>query len=235
MKKLLLLTALAASFATANAEGFGDYFQLSHEGEAIADGATVTVTEYWNPIVREYPELAGTALDEGKMYCEAVIKATNITEEPVVMNFSLKVVSPEGGDFSTGSALGVLQLCYDFESAAGNCLAVKDGLLDYLPEIDPVSSEEYIQMRIEQNNFTEIDTPVSLQLDMRVMDDDAVVATSTIYINFDHKYDTTAAVDGIEAETSSEYFTLQGVRVAEPQKGQILIERKGGKATKRIF
>lgn len=33
----------------------------------------------------------------------------------------------------------------------------------------------------------------------------------------------------------SVYYTLQGVRVAEPQKGQLYIERKGGKAVKRIF
>ena len=31
------------------------------------------------------------------------------------------------------------------------------------------------------------------------------------------------------------YYTIQGVRVAEPQKGQLYIERKGGKVTKKIF
>ena len=32
-----------------------------------------------------------------------------------------------------------------------------------------------------------------------------------------------------------EYYTIQGIRVAEPQKGQLVIERKGSKVTKRIF
>lgn len=32
-----------------------------------------------------------------------------------------------------------------------------------------------------------------------------------------------------------EYYTIQGLRVAEPQKGQLLIVRKGSKVTKRIF
>lgn len=32
-----------------------------------------------------------------------------------------------------------------------------------------------------------------------------------------------------------EYYTIQGIRVAEPQKGQLYIERKGSKVTKRIF
>ena len=38
-----------------------------------------------------------------------------------------------------------------------------------------------------------------------------------------------------EAYSPIEYYTIQGVRVAEPQKGQLYIERKGGKVTKRIF
>lgn len=33
----------------------------------------------------------------------------------------------------------------------------------------------------------------------------------------------------------STYYTLQGIRVAEPQKGQLYIEHKGGKSTKRLF
>lgn len=32
-----------------------------------------------------------------------------------------------------------------------------------------------------------------------------------------------------------EYFTIQGVKIAAPQKGQLCIERKGSKVTKRIF
>ncbi|MDE5850614.1 MAG: hypothetical protein K2H38_10765 [Muribaculaceae bacterium] len=45
------------------------------------------------------------------------------------------------------------------------------------------------------------------------------------------------AVDENLAEdfTTAEYFTIQGLRVAEPQKGQLVIERKGGKVAKRIF
>ncbi len=46
-----------------------------------------------------------------------------------------------------------------------------------------------------------------------------------------------ASVDGnfVDENSPAEYFTIQGVRVAEPQKGQIYIMRKGGKVAKRIF
>lgn len=39
----------------------------------------------------------------------------------------------------------------------------------------------------------------------------------------------------VEGNYAPEYYTLQGVRVAEPQKGQLVIERKGSKTAKRIF
>lgn len=46
-----------------------------------------------------------------------------------------------------------------------------------------------------------------------------------------------AAVEGISSESNmnTEYYSIQGVRVAEPQKGQLIIERKGSKVTKRVF
>lgn len=39
----------------------------------------------------------------------------------------------------------------------------------------------------------------------------------------------------VDENAPAEYFTIQGIRVAEPQKGQLYIERKGSKVVKRIF
>lgn len=46
-----------------------------------------------------------------------------------------------------------------------------------------------------------------------------------------------SGVDGIDADQTDaepEYYNLQGVRVAEPVKGEVVIERRGGKVTKRV-
>ena len=46
-----------------------------------------------------------------------------------------------------------------------------------------------------------------------------------------------SGVDGIDADQTDaepEYYNLQGVRVAEPAKGEVVIERRGGKVTKRV-
>lgn len=38
-----------------------------------------------------------------------------------------------------------------------------------------------------------------------------------------------------DSNEAPEYFTIDGVRVAEPRKGQLVIERRGSKVAKRIF
>lgn len=231
MKKLLLLAALTASFATANAEGFGDYFKLSYDGAPIEDGQIVVVSNYYDDLLIEYPELAGVM--SGNLKCVAEIYATNVTEEPVMIEFSLNVINPTEEEFA-GGEYGNYQLCYYFESGAGNCLP-ESSIKDFYTVADPVSAEEYIRLDVDQIKFTDL-APVTLQLDVRAMEDDEVAGTSTIYINFTHEKDITMAVDGIEAASGeSEYFNLQGVRICEPQKGQLVIERKSGKTVKRIF
>lgn len=46
-----------------------------------------------------------------------------------------------------------------------------------------------------------------------------------------------AGVEGIEADNNApvKYYNLQGVEVANPEKGQLLIKRQGGKAEKIVF
>lgn len=54
----------------------------------------------------------------------------------------------------------------------------------------------------------------------------------TFYVKFQKQF---VAVAGIEADQApAEYFNLQGVRVAQPEQGQLYIKRQGGKAVKVI-
>ncbi len=231
MKKTLLLAALAATFASANAEGFSDMFAVTCDGVTYTDGQTITVRNYWDPIVKDNPEFAG--LFPSEYYNEADVHATNLSDEPKELQFSLKVVTPSAEEFNSNAALGNLQLCYDYETAAGQCKEVKNGFLDFT-EIEPVSAEEYIGMKVEQSGFTDL-SPVTLQLDLRVMDDGNEESVATFFINFTHEADVTNAVEGVEADSESVYFTLQGIPTAAPQKGHIYIERKSGKVVKRLF
>ena len=85
---------------------------------------------------------------------------------------------------------------------------------------------------IDQEGFFDLE-PVKLQLDVNLTGSADIF---TVYINFTHQKDITSAVDGVMVDSSAEeYFNLQGLKVAEPQKGNIYIVRKGNKTSKRLF
>lgn len=228
MKKILLLAAIAASSITASAASFGDYFALTYEEQALENGQTLTVATYWDPILKEYPEMNIPGYTPSYM-AQAKIKATNIYDEAMDIAFVLTCVD---------NATEKFQLCYEFDSAPGNCLGPKNGKVtspDNLDSIDPDGG--YIIMDVDQTSFTDL-TPVTMKLDLYVTEGgDKIEGTdTTVYIQFTHESDITAAVNGIQAENGSEeYFNLQGIRVTQPERGNIYIVRTGSKISKRIF
>lgn len=231
MKKLLLLAAVAASISPAFAEEFSDSFVITCDGETYTNGQTITMNQFYDPLVMANPEYAG--MFDPEYESKAEVFATNVSDEPKKLEFRLQYVTPTLEDFTANPALGSPSLCFYNQSGEANCLPKPFEFNSSMPE-GPVSAEEYMRMDVEQLAFTDL-TPITIQLDMRVMDDDKEVASATVFINFTHEKDVTSAVEGIEADVKAEYFTIQGVRVAEPQKGQIYIERKGGKVAKRLF
>ncbi|MDE6478957.1 MAG: hypothetical protein K2L45_01705 [Muribaculaceae bacterium] len=232
MNKFLLSAALVAVCASASAEDFSKLFKITYNGETVESGQTVTDGCYYDPILKEYPELAGDDWD-GNYESKAEIFATNISEEPLRLEFRMRNVAPTAEEFEANSALGFTQLCFFNQNGEGNCILPDFDFNSETPK-DPVSAEEYMRFDVEHKNFTDL-TPVIVKLEMRVTDEGKEIANAHIFVNFTNKTDITMAVDGIQAESSSEFYTIQGMRVAEPQKGQIYIERKGSKVTKRIF
>ncbi len=232
MKKILLSAALVAVCASANAEDFSKLFKITYNDEIIEIGQTVTDSYYYDPILKDYPELAGEDWI-GSYESKSEIFATNISEEPQKLEFRMQYVTPTLEEFNANSALGAPSLCFFSENGEANCLPNPLEFNSEMPQ-KAISAEEYLRMDVEQLSFTDL-TPVTVKLEMRVMDEGKEIANAFIFVNFTHQTDTTMAVDGIQAESSSEYYTIQGLRVADPQKGQIYIERKGSKVTKRIF
>lgn len=232
MKKFLLGAALVAVCASASAEDFSNLFKITYKGETIENGQTVTDSYYYDPILVDYPELAGDDWN-GDYESKAEIFATNISDEPQRLEFRLQYVTPTVDEFNANSALGYPSLCFYSESGEANCLPNPYDFSSEMPQ-NAVSAEEYMRMDVDHMSFTDL-TPVTVKLEMRVMDEGKEIANAYIFVNFTNKTDITMAVEGIQAESSSEFYTIQGMRVAEPQKGQIYIERKGSKISKRIF
>lgn len=231
MKKLLLIAALAASTATMCAETFSDFFKLTYGDQVIENGQTVSNGMFYDPIVMEYPELAGVFPPSYE--AKAAIKATNVYDDSMNITCVLTRTQPAISDEfpAAGSPIGLFQLCFELSNAPGNCIS------EFPAELPIILPEEFIIMEIEQKQFTDL-TPTTYKLDLWVTEGGEKVngTDCTIYLNFTHENDITAAVDGVEVDAApAEYYNLQGVKVAQPEKGGIYIVRKGSKVTKQLF
>lgn len=227
MKKLLLM-AIAATSLSASAESFSDYFKLSFEDETLSNEQTITVGSYYDPFVQANPEYAG--LFPPSYQSQARIKATNVYDENMDIAFVLTPV---------GQIIGGYQLCFEYNNAPGNCLGprTENGPVESPDNLNSIAPEGYIILDVDQTNFTDL-TPVSFKLELCVMEGGEKIEGTDylININFTHWSDITLAVEGIEADSASaEYYNLQGVKVAQPEKGGIYIVRKGAKVTKQLF
>ncbi|MCM1490611.1 MAG: hypothetical protein NC095_07290 [Muribaculum sp.] len=223
MKKFLLTAILAAMTASMNAESFADYFKLTFGDKVIENGQTVTEDTY-------YDEYADLGFDDLKSYmAAATVKATNVNDESLNLDFNMTCVNEKTAMF---------QLCYDFESAPGNCLGAQNGQVTSPANLRSIEAGSFIKLDIHEVDIQDFTTPTTFKLDLsaRVGDMKLEGSDCTIYVNFTHTKDITAAVDGIEVDAASaEYFNLQGVKVAQPEKGSIYIVRKGSKVTKQLF
>lgn len=229
MKKLLLLSALAATFASAYATDFTDVFALTYDGKPIANGETVTVKEY----VDWYAEYKDMDFYEPDLEAEVKILATNITDIPRLVSCEVTRIKPTVEEFpSVGSVIGNYTLCYGYSFAFGNCLMVEGNKITFNGK-DAIDHDQYIEFDIHNAGFTDL-RPITLQLDVWASGEDGDTETSTIFITFTHEIDT-SGVDAVEADSVAEYYTISGTRVAEPQKGGLYIVRKGSNVTKIIF
>lgn len=227
MKKLLLLAALAASFSSAYADAFSDVFTLSYNDQPVANGETIVIDNYLNEWYDpEYPD------DPANWAALAQIKATNKSDSSTELSFILTVESPtEDAFFDKKNKYGTLQVCYTPESGTGNCFGGATKNHPYISKsIGKVFPGSYVLFDIDQKGFENMD-PVTLKFELNFDDESSVV-----YIKFNHLKDITMGVNDIVAESApTEYYNLQGVRVSEPQKGNLYIVRSGKKVSKRLF
>ncbi len=226
MKKLLLCAAIAAASMSANAASFSDYFNVTYEGQPVSDGQTITINTYWDPIVKDYPELGDDPDWDYTYQSEAKIIVNNKSNETHDFVAVLARTEPAiSGEFpSIGSPLGWGQIC-----AGVNCYTIINDVCT--TPTNSIKPNETYELDIHQNEIKVL-TPVTFSLKLNTPNADECV----VYFKFTHEQDITLAVDGIEADSAlEEYFNLQGVKVANPEKGNIYIVRKGSKVSKRLF
>lgn len=223
MKKFLLLAALAASSIGMNAETFDTFFKLTYEDQVIENGQTVTDNTYFD----EYAEVGLPGFT--KFVSIATIIATNVYDEAMDLAFVLSCVDNKTESF---------QLCYAYENGFGNCLTARNGSVTSPSTLPSIDIDGYLKMDIHEVDITDFTSSTTFKLDMYVTEGGEKIAgtDATVYIKFTHESDITAGVGSISAENGpEEYFNLQGIRVAQPERGNIYIVRNGSKVSKRLF
>lgn len=116
-----------------------------------------------------------------------------------------------------------------FCPAGGNCLSLKkdtDGLYKTTTTFNAASTS----INIHEGTMGAV--PESVET-MTVKCEDADGDNFTFSIKFDLSL---ASINGVDAdEATPVYYNMQGIRVANPEKGQILIRKAGSKVSKVVI
>ena len=231
MKKLLLLSALALGAMSASAQSFGDYFKVTFEGKEVTNGETITVTtpEYsdeWGDAWAAHIGVINLENEFRPVYGEAVyVKPATKSE----------LLSEENGARA--------QICFSgAHNGLGNCLGNGNEYQLGSTFVNiPAAGVDTFEWAVDLNyDMANLKNPVTMKLNMFAANGDGEDQSSceiidgtefTVTIVFGDE----GGVDAIGTENgAAEYFNLQGVRVANPEKG-LYIVKQGGKVTKRVF
>lgn len=231
MKKFLLLSALALGMATAQADDFSNYFKVSMDGKEIENGSTVYVSG-------DYLDF-DTAHEFG-VYYAGHIHVTNVQPEFRPVYAELAYVNPTKSVMSSNPDFwGTMQLCFQGgHDNPGSCLGGNDYYAGFGTFNVPGSDKDTFVWLVDLN-AADGEAEVTSRFTMVACNGDATKdyeeidgADFSINVVFSMKDN---FVEGIMADdTKAEYYTLQGVRVANPDKG-IYIVKQGSKVTKRVF
>lgn len=166
------------------AKSFSDYFQLSYNDIVIEDGQTITMNNYYDPIVRDYPEYMNILGYEPSFQSEVSIKAYNVSDEDINIAFKLTPLSLMSG---------CLQICYGIGDYSSYCLgANKDGIVESPMDLQEIKPDSYATMIIQNVRIEQLG-PTYCKLDVIVKSNGEEIesAQSSVIIHFVNDNDVT--------------------------------------------
>lgn len=216
MKKLLLLSALAMGAMMSQAATF----TVSVKGENVENGATVNFDEVdFNEFSNEVPGYGTVTTTLYQIDPEIYASASEATNVDItVENLS------ENDDWTS------LQYCWpsDCIVIAPGKSQTNSGILPDTPTCLEIHTGQWTD-KIEQE-FT-VSCKISIVSKSNASD------SFSFTLNMLYNPEELGGVEGIDADLDvpATYYDLAGRKVADPQPGQLVIERKGAKATKKIY
>lgn len=233
MKKLLLLSALALGAMSVSAQSFGDYFKVSFEGKEVSNGETINVLE---------PEFS----DEWGDAWAAHIKVVNVQNEYRPVYGEAVYVVPATRSLLLSEENGARgQICFEGggkNGEIGNCLGNGNEYSLGATFVNiPAAGTDTFAWAVDLNyDMANLQNPVTFRLNMIAANGDAdiengceIIDDAEFSLNIVFGGDTAVATIGAENGVA-EYYNMQGMRVANPEKG-LYIVKQGNKVTKRVF
>lgn len=219
--------ALGLATLTANAD-YSEYFTVSYEGKEVKNGETVTInkpTKEENGFKAYFPHFDVTFFN-----------LSPDEEEEQFVGGSLWYDTP-----SKDECIGAVSLCSSANCYPSTSDPSNIGYLDALGLLlgdDPFNWQPHLENIPADKKFTQTYRLTMCMKEQEIINTQGDVVYNpiegsefTMYIKFTSE---TNAIEGIDAENAeAEYFTLQGVRVAEPENGLYIVKR-GEKVTKEI-
>lgn len=221
----------------ASAQSFSDLYTVSYEGKTIENGGYIESAEYDE--------------DAGWFHCDfdIVLKGNHSSAS---VTYLCDYTTLPTYEMAVGNSIewGTPSVCYDAGSFGRFCVPNQDPIVSTydLKTTDPIQIQFHVLADPNEEfgpDFNPMDPstwpkPFKPSLTSHylftlsaVVDGKPASDTFTINVLIGEN---ALAVDAIGADTDSPavYYDLQGRRVANPAQGQLVIERKGGKAVKKI-
>lgn len=236
MKKLLLSAAIAAACAgSAYAQSFEIYGTTDLEAgnfTKITDGQTINIENHAAKTEMSYGDQVYTFYNAKAELYVYVVNKTSTAWDASVQNspefsFTLK---KEMDELPAGvTKPGIPSNCF-----GGNCW-MSNPFWITCPANSKTEIGEgmHIGFDIECNDEAQAEaTKIN-----RTYDYTAKLGSESVTFTLVFGNGGTTSVEGIEADLNApkEYYTLQGVKVAEPQKGSICIVKQGSKVSKQVI
>lgn len=227
MKKFFLLSALAFGAVCAQAANFSDYFKVSFHGTELKNGDSIIV----NPeVFADDPDFEFGCFYTGDVEVETV------SGEPQALYAEFEYDTPSGPVIKSDyAAWGAVTLCYQNAAEGGSCLGNGDDRVAGHAVLTCKGSGEANAMKLMCDAAgTAKENKITAKLNLIAMENGEEIedADFTVVVTFQSE---NSAVEGVEAEDAApEYYSLQGMRVMNPEKG-IYIVKKGAKVYKQVI
>lgn len=218
MKKILLLSVLALGISAVNAQTIS----VTVEGKPVENGATID--SYHILVEDQEDEIEGEIFQYQTFMMDPEVMASSSVDAQFDITVTNTTVKYEAG-------MPSILFCWPIECATLSTSGASE------TQTGPLTSTP-VSLGIDTPKKSEVPwaNPYTLSCKVLIKQVDNPSNTFSFDVNMIYDPKNINAVEGIQDDAApAVYYDLMGRRIDNPEKGRIVIERRGAKAVKKIF